>query len=100
MSKKIKSKIKRKSSRKYIKDKSLTDFLLQHLKKEQIDFSKIKIPSFLDFIKNEEKEENKALKQSDSENGKRMPLFGFSLLNELLSDKKTKELISFKSSLF
>lgn len=100
MSKKIKFQIKRKSSRKYIKDKSLTDFLLRHLKKKPIDFSKIKIPSFLDIIKNEEKEENKALTQNDSENGKRMPLFGFSLLNELSSDKKTKEPISFKSSLF
>ena len=56
MSKKIKFQIKRKSSRKYIKDKSLTDFLLRHLKKKPIDISKIKIPSFLDFIKNEEKE--------------------------------------------
>jgi len=37
---------KNKGTIKYIKDKSLKIFLLQHMKRQKLDLSKIKIPSF------------------------------------------------------
>ena len=41
---------KRRKNKKYIKDESLKHFLLQHSKVRNLDFSKIKIPSFLDVL--------------------------------------------------
>ena len=43
---------KAKSQRKLVKDKAIVDFLLEHMKPVKINFSKIKIPSFLNFEKN------------------------------------------------
>ena len=42
----------RKKNRKYIKDESLKNFILEHSKVQNIDFSKIKILSFLDILSN------------------------------------------------
>ena len=56
MVKKMEKSLKKKTKAKYIKDKCVANFILQHLRKETIDFSKIKIPSFLEFVNNEEKE--------------------------------------------
>ena len=39
--------------RKLVKDKAIVNFLLEHMKPVKINFSKIKIPSFLNFIENE-----------------------------------------------
>ena len=47
--KKILIKFNRK--KKYIKDKAIINFILQHEKKVSIDFSKIKIPPFFKFLK-------------------------------------------------
>ena len=44
---KLKSK---KRARKFIKDKAIVNFLLEHMKPAKINFSKIKIPSFLTFL--------------------------------------------------
>ena len=46
---------KSKRKRKFIKDKAVINFLLEHMKPVKIDFSKIKIPSYLNFLENEEK---------------------------------------------
>ena len=43
-----------KKERKFVKDKAIVNFLLEHMKPAKIDFSKIKIPSFINFIENEE----------------------------------------------
>ena len=41
---------KQKRARKFIKDKAIVDFLLEHMKPVKIDLSKIKIPTFIDFL--------------------------------------------------
>ena len=41
---------KSKRARKCIKDKAIVDFLLEHMKPVKMDFSKIKIPTFIDFL--------------------------------------------------
>ena len=47
-----------KSNKSYIKDKAIIKFIKAHSKRQNIDFSKIKIPSFLDVTEyNEEKDE-------------------------------------------
>ena len=48
----------KKRARKFIKDKEIVDFLLEHMKPSKIDFSKIKIPSFLDYLESEGKKNN------------------------------------------
>ena len=47
---------KAKRKRKFIKDKSIVNFLLEHMKPVEIDFSKIKIPPFLNYLENGGKE--------------------------------------------
>ena len=47
---------KTKKQRKFIKDKAIVNFLLEHMKPAKIDFSKIKIPSFISFLEKEGKE--------------------------------------------
>ena len=52
----VKTEIKMKKAkrrRKFIKDKAIINFLLEHMKPIKIDFSKIKIPSFLEFENDE-----------------------------------------------
>ena len=46
---------KAKRTRKFVKDKAIVNFLLEHMKPAKINFSKIKIPSFLNSIENEKK---------------------------------------------
>ena len=48
----------KKRARKFIKDKAIVDFLLEHMKPSKIDFSKIKIPSFLDYLESEGEKNN------------------------------------------
>ena len=48
----IKLRLKFHRKKKYIKDKALVNFILQHEQKVDIDFSKIKIPSFFKCLKN------------------------------------------------
>ena len=48
----------KKRARKFIKDKAIVEFLLEHMKPSKIDFSKIKIPSFLDYLESEGKKNN------------------------------------------
>ena len=79
---------KSKKARKIVKDKAIVDFLLEHLKPAKINFSKIRIPSFINFAENEEKYSiNSTIfqdqKVSDEEVFSRMPL-----INTFLGNKK------------
>ena len=46
---------KAKRTRKFVKDKAIVNFLLEHMKPAKINFSKIRVPSFINFLENEEK---------------------------------------------
>lgn len=94
MAKRIKKKV-RDHKFKSIKDKAIRDFIVQHLTEEKLDFSKFKIPSFLDIL-NADKDEYKSvqiqhLNQEDRanifKNTRNLPTFGFSLLSEFSSDE-------------
>ena len=79
---------KSKKTRKIVKDKAIVDFLLEHLKPAKINFSKIRIPSFINFAENEEKYSiNSTIFQdqkfSDEKVFSRMPL-----INTFLGNKK------------
>ena len=105
MVKKIKKYLKKKTKAKYIKDKCVANFILQHLRKEAFDFSKIKIPSFSEFVINEEEESksfqnNNLNKKSEEQKNNNLPKFGFSFLNELLDGKKEQRPYVFNSSIF
>lgn len=87
---KINKKFIRKSNMKYkchyIKDRAIINFILAHSKKPTIDFSKIKIPSFMDFTKNdfpENQKENNVLFNS----------------NNLIIKKKENKILGFISPL-
>ena len=90
---------------KYIKDKCVANFILKHLRKETIDFSKIKIPLSLNVVNNEE-EESKSFqnhnlnKISEDQKNNNLPKFGFSFINELLDKKKEQRPYVFNSSIF
>ena len=79
---------KSKKTRKIVKDKAIVDFLLEHLKPAKINFSKIRIPSFITFAENEEKYSINSIifqdqKVSDETVFSRMPL-----INTFLGSKK------------
>ena len=64
--KKKKGNKRNKGTIKYIKDKSLKIFLLQHMKRQKLDFSKIKIPSFFGNSEDEEDSLNESFQISSS----------------------------------
>ena len=78
-----KSKVKR--ARKFIKDKATVNFLLEHLKPSKIDFSKIKMPPFLESFEEGEKEskQEKENRNESNPNRNEMPIFGMSFLKFL-----------------
>ena len=47
---------KNKKKKKVLKDKAIVNFFLEHMKPVEIDFSKIKIPPFLNYLENGGKE--------------------------------------------
>ena len=105
---KRKKQIKRIHKRKYIKDNALVNFILQHSKKEKIDFSKLKIPSFSECLKSE-KEDFKDFKekyldqknsQTNSSTNHVFPKFRLSLLDENRKDSDTQPDYHFSSFLF
>ncbi len=53
----IKNKRKKRAV-KLIKDKAIINFLLEHMKPSKIDFSKVKIPSFFNFLESEGEKNN------------------------------------------
>ena len=74
--------------RKIVKDKAIVNFLLEHMKPVKINFSKIKIPSFLNFIENEKKDSiNSNIFQVENiQNGS--PIEGISLFNNFYDNVK------------
>ena len=58
---------------KLTKDKAIVNFLLEHMKPSKIDFSKIKIPSFLAFL---EKEGEKKESNNSNNSNEIRPNFG------------------------
>ena len=79
---KTKSIVKRtERKRKFIKDKAIINFLLEHMKPVKIDFSKIKIPTFIDFLENGEKNSIFPNASNEQKIFKDIPTIGISLLN-------------------
>ena len=68
---------KSKRAKKFIKDKAIVNFLLEHMKPAKIDFSKIRIPSFLEL----EKQENN---EGQSINESKKEIFAMPFVNSFL----------------
>ena len=94
---------KRIPSRKFIKDKALVNFILQHSIKAKINFSKIKIHSFSNYIHRKEndcKYINKNFELEEKQNNREIPDFRFSLLIFFSIGKRTEKTPKFKSFIF
>ena len=79
---------KAKRTREFVKDKAIVNFLLEHMKPAKINFSKIKIPSFINFLENGEKSSfNSILPQEQNVFDGRL-ISGLSLLNIRLENEK------------
>ena len=79
---------KAKRTRKFVKDKVIVNFLLEHMKPAKINFSKIKIPSFINFLENGEKSSfNSIIFQEQNASDERL-ISGLSLLNIRLENEK------------
>ena len=79
---------KAKRTRKFVKDKAIVNFLLEHMKPAKINFSKIKIPSFINFLENGEKSSfNSIMLQEQNASDERL-ISGLSLLNIRLENEK------------
>ena len=79
---------KAKRTRKFVKDKVIVNFLLEHMKPAKINFSKIKIPSFINFLENEEKSSiNSTIFQEQNAPDESL-ISGLSLLNIRLENEK------------
>ena len=81
----IKSK-KKKRKAKYIKDKAIVNFLLDHMKPAKIKFPKLRIPSYLNL---ENKENDEVETNSKNENQNFNETFSVApLLNFFLEEEK------------
>ena len=79
---------KAKKTRKFVKDKAIVNFLLEHMKPAKINFSKIKIPSFINFLENGEKSSfNSILPQEQNVFDGRL-ISGLCMLNIHLENEK------------
>ena len=79
---------KAKRSRKLVKDKAIVNFLLEHMKPVKINFSKIKIPSFLNFIENEKKDSINSNISQEENNKDGSQIEGISLFNNFYDNVK------------
>ena len=94
--------------RKYIKDKGVFKFILQHLVREEIDLSKVSIPSFSEVLKSDEEDSrafrakyfNSKLERSNSEKIQSIPTFTLSLLDIIKREDNSSPSYHFSSSLF
>ena len=84
----MKKKIKSKRERKLIRDKAIVNFLLAHMRTAKIDFSKIKIPSFMNFSENEEKSSINLNSLQIQQEINESPKLEVSIQNRLLECKK------------
>ena len=79
---------KSKRTRKFVKDKAIVNFLLEHMKPAKINFSKIKIPSFINFLENGKKSSsNSILPQGQNVSDERL-ISGLSMLNIHFENEK------------
>ena len=79
---------KAKRTRKFVKDKAIVNFLLEHMKPAKINFSKIKIPSFINFLENEEKSPIDSTIFQEQNAPDESLISGLSLLNTRLENEK------------
>ena len=79
---------KAKRTRKFVKDKAIINFLLEHMKPAKINFSKIKIPSFINFLENEEKSPIDSTIFQEQNAPDESLISGLSLLNTRLENEK------------
>ena len=79
---------KSKRTRRLIKDKAIVNFLFDHMRPAKIDFSKIKIPSFLNFLDDEEKKPEKQNGIQDNQNDEGLPILGRTQINFFFEDEK------------
>ena len=94
--------------RQYIKDKDVFKFILQHLVREEIDISKVSIPSFSEVLKSDEEDSrafrtkylNSKLEKSNSEKIQSIPTFTLSLLDIIKREDNSSPSNHFSSSLF
>ena len=100
MSKRSKIKLRTKKVKK-CKDKATINFLLQHLKEDPIDFSKVSIPLIKRRFKSEKKyfepfcreySKDEASLQNQ-QNSIKLPIFGLSLL-EICNDREEENTVS------
>ena len=90
--------------RKFIKDKGIVQFIRHHLVKEEIDLSKVSIPSFANVLKADE-EDSRAFKAKcfnipNSQNVQTLPTFSLSMLNIIKMEENSLPSVHFSSSLF
>jgi hypothetical protein len=90
--------------RKLIKDKALVKFILQHLVKEEIDLSKMAIPSFSEILKSDEKDSRAFrvkylnLKESNTKKSEILPpTFSLSLMDDIKGEENFLPLVSSSS---
>ena len=94
--------------RKYIKDKGVFKFIIQHLVKEEIDISKVSIPSFSEVLKSDEEDSrafrakylNSKLEKSNSEKIQSIPTFTLPFFVIFKRDDNSLPSSLFSSSLF
>jgi len=94
--------------RKYIKDKGVFKFILQHLVKEEIDLTKVSIPSFSEVLKSDEEDSrafrakylNSKFEKSHSEKIQSIPTFTLSLMDIIKREDNSSPSYNFSSSLF
>ena len=79
---------KSKRTRKFVKDKAIVNFLLEHMKPAKINFSKIKIPSFINFLENGEKSSFNSIIFQEQNAPDESLISGLSLLNIRLENEK------------
>lgn len=80
----VKTEIKMKKAkrrRKFIKDKAIINFLLEHMKPVKIDFSKIRFPSFSYFQEKEEKNNSDLNKLFLNKKSDNLKILGSSSIN-------------------
>ena len=79
---------KSKKTRKIVKDKAIVNFLLEHMKPTKINFSKIKIPSFINFLENGEKSSFNSILPQEQNASDEMVFSRMPLNNTFLGSKK------------
>ena len=96
---KRRSKMSRKG-RKFIKDKALVKFILQHSVKEEIDLSKVAISSFVDVPKADKEYCKSKSEEPNSKIVQNFPPFRLSFLDVIKMEENFVPSVHFSSSLF